>query len=269
MSKFLELVNEKKSQLSDMPAFSIMDYFRKEFDGMDEYVNLNRRSKGSGMFENRAYIEISEQAFLDGIKRKDGSKLSANDVGNYLSRVRKERNEPKQPRKSKTDNLMCPFAGGGVPAPAVVPGAGTGERVAPITITPRIKAEKPVPAVVVAPRVEPVAVVESPASPEYELDAQFDIEENLRQWFKDREPYKGLKLNQQWNENCQYLYNQCVAMLINEKSQDTSRNGKLKMSLTNYSKKLSYMIDGEHFSTYFCLLHGIGKLRNQEIDFEI
>lgn len=269
MSKFLELVNEKKSQLSGLPAFSIMDYFRREFDGMDEYVNLNRRSKGSGMFENRAYVEISEQAFLDGIKRKDGSKLSANDVGNYLSRVRKERNEPKQPKvKKNKDDLMCPFAGSGaVPVPAVVPGAGTVERVAPITMTPRVKTE-PVAPRVVAP--EPVAVVKTaPATPEYELDAQFDMDENLRQWFKDREPYKGLKLNQQWDEKCQYLYNQCVAMLINEKSQDTSRNGKVRMSLTNYSKKLSYMIDGEHFSTYFCLLHGIGKMRNQEIDFEI
>lgn len=91
-SKFLELVNEKKSQLSEMPAFSIMDYFRREYDGMIKLIELVNRSKSSqGVFENRAYEEISEQAFLDGIKRKDGSKLSASNVGTYLSRVKKER----------------------------------------------------------------------------------------------------------------------------------------------------------------------------------
>ena len=66
MSKFLELVSEKQNQLSDMPAFSTIEYFRREYDGMVKLVELiNRSKKSKGVFENLLKAQELQDALVD------------------------------------------------------------------------------------------------------------------------------------------------------------------------------------------------------------
>jgi len=104
MSNFIERIEAsikaKKLLLNNQNAEEVIDAFRKGFDIFEQLVVLHRKNQGRKGFEKTAYTEISDQLFTDGYKRRDGEKLTKDQVGHNMKIVRDERSGEVKTKKS-------------------------------------------------------------------------------------------------------------------------------------------------------------------------
>ena len=175
MSIFAEFLEKKKKEIKDDGSSFVVDFFRNEFDNMNEIVKLFKKKKKQ--LKGSAYETIAELAKQQGITKKDSSRLTVAQVGDYMRIVRAER---KAESKRKPVAVVAPVVQAvAVPEPVARPGAVPG-------------AIKPV--------VVPVAPVNgSDAIPERITGYQTMIE--LEKWDK-------LFDQDFWNDETEILYGQ-------------------------------------------------------------
>lgn len=175
MSIFAEFLETKKKEIKDDESSFVVDFFRNEFDNMNEIVKLFKKKKKQ--LKGSAYETIADLAKQQGITKKDGSRLTVSQVGDYMRIVRAERVGTKI--KSKPVAVVVAPVVQAVPEPVARPGAVPG-------------ATKPV--------VAPAPVGGSDAIPE--KITGYDPMKKLQEWEKSK------SFVDQWDDDDEILYGQ-------------------------------------------------------------
>ena len=177
MSIFAEFLETKKKEIKDDESSFVVDFFRNEFDNMNEIVKLFKKKKKQ--LKGSAYETIAELAKKQGITKKDGSRLTVSQVGDYMRIVRAERVGTKIKSKPVAVVVAPVVQAVAVPEPVAHPGAVPG-------------ATKPV--------VAPAPVGGSDAIPE--KTTGYDPMKKLQEWEKSK------SFVDQWDDDDEILYGQ-------------------------------------------------------------
>lgn len=176
MSIFAEFLETKKKEIKDDESSFVVDFFRNEFDNMNEIVKLFKKKKKQ--LKGSAYETIAELAKKQGITKKDGSRLTVSQVGDYMRIVRAEKKA--ESKRKPVAVVVAPVVQAvAVPEPVAHPGAVLG-------------ATKPV--------VAPAPVGGSDAIPE--KITGYDPMKKLQEWEKSK------SFVDQWDDDDEILYGQ-------------------------------------------------------------